>query len=288
MMAMMRSSRLPLLATALALISALLIPAHAAPGNAPGKKGACLITVREYEKDWHKRVAALNVDWHYSWGAERPTNYPKDVEFVPMMWGWNGKNEEHNDQRLADIMRQKRAGHATHLLGFNEPDGKEQANLSVDQCIAAWPKLEKTGLRLGSPAPVHADRPWMTEFMKKAGEKNYRVDFVCVHWYGGPNAKSLLDRLDKIHKLYGKPIWLTEFCPADWGAKKKGRNAHSPEQVKKFMLEVLPKLDALDYVERYAWFTCRDNNLALISSQLIRDDGTLTELGKAYAAHQGR
>lgn len=266
----------------LLLACALTLPAQA------DKKGACLITVRHYEDDWKDRVEALKVDWHYSWGSEQPKDHPRDIEFVPMMWGWNTKNMEHNDQRLADIMDQKRAGKATHLLGFNEPDGKEQANLSVDTCIAAWPKLEKTGLRLGSPAAVHADRPWMTEFMKKAEAKDYRVDFICVHWYGGPNAKSLITHLDKIHKLYGKPIWITEFCPADWNAKKKGKNAHSPQQVKKFMLEVLPMLDELDYVERYAWFTCRDDNLALISSQLIKDDGTLTELGKTYAAHKSK
>ena len=60
------------------------------------------------------------------------------------------------------------------------------------------------------------------------------------------------------------------------------------EKVKKFMLEVLPMLDELDYVERYAWFTCRDDNLALHTSQLIKDDGTLTELGKVYAAHKSK
>ena len=264
------------------LLLALALPAQA------DKKGACLITVRYYEKDWKERIEALDVDWHYSWGSEQPRNHPRDIEFVPMMWGWNTKHMEHNDKRLADITRQKRAKKATHLLGFNEPDGKEQANLTVDQCIEAWPKLEKTGLRLGSPAAVHADRPWMTEFMKKANAKNYRVDFICVHWYGGPNAKSLINHLEKIHKLYGKPIWITEFCPADWNAKKKGKNAHSPEKVKKFMLEVLPMLDALDYVERYAWFTSRDENLALHTSQLIKNDGTLTELGKVYAAHKSK
>lgn len=257
-------------------------------GAAPGKKGACLITARQYEKDWHQRVEALKVDWHYSWGSERPADKPKGVEFVPMMWGWNTQDESKNDARLDSIMRQKRARKVTHLLGFNEPDGHKQANLSVDQAIAAWPKLMKTGLRLGSPAPVHAEREWLQEFMKQAEAKDYRVDFICVHWYGGPNAKGLVNKLKKIHQLYGKPIWLTEFCPADWDARKTGNNKHSPETVKKFMLEVLPLLDELDFVERYAWFTCRDDNLALHTSQLIRNDGTLTELGKVYAAHQSR
>ena len=253
-----------------------------------GKKGACLITVREYENDWDKRVSALNVDWHYSWGSERPKNYPPGIEFVPMIWGWNTNKMEHNDKRLAAIMRQKRAGKTTHLLGFNEPCSKSQSNLTVKQAINAWPKLMKTDLRLGSPAPVHADGEWLQEFMKSADEKNYRVDFICVHWYGGTSAKSLVNRLEKIHKMYGKPIWLTEFCPADWEAKKRGKNKHSPEAVKKFMLEVLPMLDELDYVERYAWFTSREDNLALHTSVLLTDDGELTELGKVYASHQSK
>lgn len=260
----------------------MVLPAQAAPG----KKGACLVTGREFEKDWQQRVAALKVDWHYSWAAERPTDYPHDIEFVPMIWSWNTSKEQHNDKRLSSITRQGRSGTVSHLLGFNEPDSKEQANLSVEAALAAWPRLEKTGLRLGSPAPVHADGEWLQTFMKQATAKSYRVDFICVHWYGGPNARSLIQKLKKIHQMYRKPIWLTEFCPADWGANKKGKNAHSPKQVKEFMLEVLPMLDELDFVERYAWFSCHDDNLALHTSQLIKDDGTLTELGKVYATHQ--
>ena len=54
------------------------------------------------------------------------------------------------------------------------------------------------------------------------------------------------------------------------------------------MIELLPMLDKLDHVERYAWFTSRDDNAALHTSQLIKDDGTLTELGKVYAAHRSK
>ena len=150
-----------------------------------GKKGACLVTVREYKDDWEKRVASLNVDWHYSWGPTRPESQLVVAEFVPMIWGWNRKDETRNDRRLADIMRRKKAGEVSHLLGFNEPCSKSQSNLPVDVAIAAWPKLMATGLRLGSPAPVHAEKEWMQDFMKKAAVQGHpaRENIDIKGWY---------------------------------------------------------------------------------------------------------
>lgn len=76
--------------------------------------------------------------------------------------------------------------------------------------------------------------------------------------------------------------------PRGLDARTTGENRHNPEGVKQFMIELLPMLDKLDHVERYAWFTSRDDNAALHTSQLIKDDGTLTELGKVYAAHRSK
>jgi hypothetical protein len=144
----------------------------------------------------------------------------------------------------------------------------------------------KTGRRLGSPGAVHPNNEWMQEFMKQAEEKKYRVDFVCVHWYGPPNAKGFVKHLKKIHKMYGKPIWITEFAVGDWKAKSREENRHSPKVVLKFMKELLPKLDRLDFVERYAWFPAGEDNRALGTSALFKEDGSLTELGQFYAAHK--
>lgn len=47
--------------------------------------------------------------------------------------------------------------------------------------------------------------------------------FVCVHWYGGANAQSFINYVKKVHELFNKPIWITEFAPAD-------RNASSVEK----------------------------------------------------------
>ena len=249
------------------------------------KKGICQTTGKDNAKNWKVKVAAQEGAWHYSWGSQLPEAQVEGVEFVPMIWGYWGAS----DGFLKEMARLKAAGEAgeiTTLLGFNEPDNRTQANLSVRKAIEAWPHLEATGLRLGSPAGVHADNKWMRAFMKEAKAKNLRIDFVTVHWYGGLSVDSLINHLHKIHKLYGKPIWITEFCPADWRAKSRNKNYLKPEKVAEFMKEALPRLDALPFVEKYTWFSAHPDDRALGPSSLLHRDGTLTELGKVYAAHQ--
>lgn len=48
------------------------------------------------------------------------------------------------------------------------------------------------------------------------------------------------------------------------------------------MEEVLPQLDKLDFVERYAWFPSKTDNKALGTSALFNPAGKLTRLGECY------
>ena len=261
------------------------IPAHAELNALSSKKGACITTKKGNKEKWNGRVASLNVSWHYSWGSRINVPEPKGVEFVPMIYGFWGV-----DEGFKKNIRELAAAHTSrkryHLLGFNEPDHKNQSNMSVEKALRVWPYLEKTGLRLGSPAAVHADKVWMQQFMAGAKNEGHRVDFVTVHWYGSPTPDSLVNHLKKIHKMYGKPIWITEFAVADWNAQNVESNRHSVGEIQRFMREVLPRLDKLDFVERYAWFSGGQNSGPLGTSSLFKSDGSLTWLGKTYAAHQ--
>jgi hypothetical protein len=73
---------------------------------------------------------------------------------------------------------------------------------------------------------------------------------------------------------------------ADWKAKKPEDNRHTAQEVYAFMKEVLPQLDKLDFVERYAWFPSSLKNAKIASSSLFNEDGSLTPLGKLYAEHR--
>jgi len=239
------------------------------------KKGACITTKKD---TWSSRVSALNVYWHYSWGVETNIAEPDSVRFVPMIWGkWSLEKNLLKVDSLAKI------GKVTQLLGFNEPDGKEQANLTVEESLSYWPKLMNLNIPLGSPACIHADNAWMKGFMAQVEEKGYRVDFICVHWYGGANAQSLTDHLKSIHDLYNRPIWLTEFAPADWSATSPSTSKVTKAKALAFMQQILPALEKLDYVHRYSWFSASQESAALGNSALFDNAGKLTPLGEYYS-----
>jgi hypothetical protein len=235
--------------------------------SADGKKG---IGNWGCDPKWN---AALGVSWWYDWWYTKKNDIPGS-EFVPMVWTLS----DNTDDKFSDDLAKSLADiKPRYLLGYNEPDGEGNGHLSVEEALDGWPILMKTGLPLGSPGCVHDDDPWMKAFMAGAAERHYRVDFVCIHWYY-LNAKYLLDYVEKIHKLYGKPIWITEFAPVDWS----GQGAITPAKAVQFVKEALPALDALPYVQRYAWYS--DPSDPYGPACLFNKDGSLTEVGKAYAA----
>lgn len=241
------------------------------------KKGVCITTK---SLTWNQKVAALKPHWHYSWGNELKEGQPDSVEFVPMFWG-----KTIDDTKVSELKQLASEGKIKYLLGFNEPDGEEQANMTVGEAIALWPKLEEVGVPLGSPAAVNSTNEWFKEFMAKAEENNLRVDFVCVHSYGGLNFNSFKTKLEEVYELYGKPIWITEFAVADWNATTVEENKYTPAQVLQYMKEALPALDEMEFIERYSWFSGSQSSPPLTSSALFYENGNLTTLGNYYANH---
>lgn len=231
--------------------------------------------------NWSKRVARLKPYWHYSWGSELNENEPENVEFIPMIWG-----NFSVDAKVAELKELATLGQIEYLLGFNEPDGADQANMTVDKAIELWPKLEEVGVPLGSPATVNPLNDWMKEFMSKAESQGLRVDFVCVHSYGGLNFPALKEKLEQVYAEYGKPIWITEFAVADWEASTPEENKYTPNQVLSYMKQALPALDAMDIVERYAWFPSHVSHRALSPSALFDENENLTQLGIYYANYK--
>ena len=169
-----------------------------------------------------------------------------------------------------------------HLLGFNEPDQPDQSNMTVSEALADWPKLMEFDVRLGSPGCVHPDREWMNLFMRGVAEQGLRVDFVAVHSYGGLNVRALMKRLETVYQLYGRPLWITDLAVGDWKAKTRAENQYRPEQIVKFIEQLLPRLDACDFVERYAWFPADQDDPASGPCALFNADGSLTTLGEVY------
>ena len=250
-------------------------------GSTPAstKKGIG-ISLREDEQ-WLQKIETLRVPWFYTWGHREPAAKPNHVEFVPMIWGRPGKKALEALEKMVPASDGPSSS-SKYLLGFNEPDEHSQSNLTVGEALNLWPRLMRANVPLGSPGCVHADRQWMKDFMQGAQERELRVDFVCVHTYGPPDVAGLVNRLREIHQLYERPIWITEMAVGDWESKSVDTHRFPPERIATFMRELLPQLEELDFVHRYAWFSAKASNRALGTSALFDGDGKLTPLGEIY------
>jgi hypothetical protein len=168
------------------------------------------------------------------------------------------------------------ASGATTVLGFNEPDASEQANLSVERALDLWALLDATPIRLGSPAVqgTAEGAAWLDAFMAGAAARELRVDFLAVHWYGDCSGTGdLISFLGRMHG-YGLPIWLTEFsCRFE-----------SAETNAAFLAAIMPEIARMPRVERVAWFTNHSYANGYENVALVDGEGALTTVGAAYAA----
>ena len=216
----------------------------------------------------------LGATWYYNWGIDGESC--GGAEFVPMVWGGAGLTP---DDVSAAVQRAADAGHAT-VLGFNEPDRPDQADMTVDQALALWPSMTADdGILVASPATSSAaeGQRWMEEFMTRATDEGLRVDVLAVHWYGwgagscDPDAAGLDQYLDWAESLPGDlPIWITEFgC-----LNESGPDAAT---VQAFYEGVVEMLEDHPRVERYAWFPW-------VEHHHLAEEGALTPLGDVFAA----
>lgn len=212
----------------------------------------------------------LNLGWYYDWnigGSSSP-----DLEYVPIR----------QNRHWPDLRQDWKSKGATHLLGFNEPDRPDQANMKVDDAISAWPVLLETGLRLGAPATSDGGLNWLYEFMNKADAAKLRVDFVPVHYYRAmadpKDAKGAADQfyrfLKGIHDQVKRPLWVTEW---NNGANWTKAPDPSPAQQEDAVREMIKMLDDTPFVERYAIY-----NWVEEARHIKNKDNSLTPAGEAY------
>jgi|GEM_PF-516972 len=227
------------------------------------------------------KVQVSGLSWYYHWATDPIEGADPKMQFVPMIWGEGDYGP--NWLKNPDNKKYKT------VLGFNEPDFKDQSNISVNKAIEAWPSFMDSGLRVGSPATGVAapwSNDWFKPFMDKIdGDSNLGVDFIAIHCYlDGTYADTFLQMIDDCYEKYHKPIWITEFGIAEWSQGKwNSNNPDALRDVAEFMKKVIPALDQREYVERYAWFPFDPTDKYGGSSGLYDvNTGKLNSLGKVY------
>ncbi|SDS58796.1 Por secretion system C-terminal sorting domain-containing protein [Polaribacter sp. KT25b] len=219
-----------------------------------------------------------NTTWHYSWGLTDQKS--EGVQFVPMSWskGDNWTSIE-NMEKVGQNMS------FNHLLAFNEPDNKDQSNLTVEQALDAYPKLLASGLRLGAPGVENVqysatsdsfnESSWIKEFMDGCVERGYRVDFIPAHDYVRRSKSTFLERFKALHDRYDLPVWVTEY---NYGNPNMGSAPLTVEQGYNNIKGLTEVLENADFIERYNWyyFFGADSGIGGIT------DGELNITGQFY------
>ena len=222
----------------------------------------------------NEEVEALKVGWFYDWGPNDESTPTR--EFAPMAWGGGGASD-------ATVNTLITKNSLNHLLAFNEPDNKGQANITAAAAVPLYKNLLRAGYRTCSPACTESQyRVWLSEFTNFANQDKLRIDVVAVHWYDwgtwltglnkSPDPVTVFNRfkayINNVYALYKKPIWITEFNA------NINRTSATHEA---FMKLALPYLDSDPRVERYAYFFGNDIP--------ARSNGVLTPIGQIYSSH---
>jgi autotransporter-associated beta strand protein len=216
----------------------------------------------------------LNVQSWYNWNIDQ--NSTRDLEYVPI-------RQQRWWPDLASQNWQSRG--ANTVLGYNEPDHTDQANMTVGDAIYSWPDLLYTGLRVGSPAPSDGGySSWLYPFIAQADAANLRVDFVAAHYYrcfnpADPNgaATQMYNALKGIYDTTKRPLWVTEWNNgANWTTCADPTYA----QQQACVAAILNMLDTTPFVERYQIYNWVEDVRA------VTTNGVLTGAGVTYRDQQ--
>ena len=234
--------------------------------------------IRVFRWDWISKKgkagwspAKIGATWYYDWNIGGGASSDYDYAIIRQNGGWPSFTDINNKKNV------------NHLLGFNEPDRPDQANMTVEQTVAQWPELMKSGLRVGSPAPANPESSWITNFLARTDSLNYRVDYVAIHCYwGGQTPAQWYSRLKNIYNRVKRPLWITEWNNgANWTTETWPTETDA--QLQKQLSDIkgiLQVLDTASFVERYAIYDWVENKRAMVLAD------TLTPAGKYYYANK--
>ena len=213
-------------------------------------------------------LQATNASWYYTWGSTPSGNAGNyNANFYPMFWNAPSNTTITNALNL----------NPKYMLGFNEPERTDQANMTVAQAISSWTNISNlttayntahgTSIQLVSPAVADTGgtaggQTWLSSFMSQASAAGLKVDAVAFHWYdddttnGSQAAADFEGAVQRYHNNYGKPVFITEFADHDWGGTLGTTNMIAANTA---MLNIIvPWMESQSYVAGYSlynWFS---------------------------------
>ncbi|XP_072023808.1 uncharacterized protein [Amphiura filiformis] len=195
-----------------------------------------------------------NIAWWYNWGISNAfhtdqgcTNeLQQQDKHIPMCWGYWPQDPTKKQFKFTEPNE--------YVLGFNEVNHINQAYMTPAVAAERWRQLEVAARANGattfvspSAAPGGTDDhiQWFDEFFALCSD--CQIDYIATHcFYKKPTG--VMNYVKSLWERYNKKVWLTEFAFP--------QTTDANEQLA-YMQELLPLLEAADYVEKYAWFVSR-------------------------------
>ena len=220
-------------------------------------------------------VDGLRVAWVWNWEPNPPLF--AGIESVPCVWD-------------ASDIGQSLGGNSEWLLGFNEPDDADQANMTPEQAAREWRRVEQTypERKLTSPqvmVPGTWLEDWYAAYQAQNGGRTPRIDALAVHTYYGNDITAyqtqVLHYIDLANKWGVEEVWVTEFALSP-GLDRTLRETLTDTAA------YVAWLDAQPLVTRYAPWTNRVECMTTVVPDGIFDtplyaaNGALTPLGAVY------
>ena len=220
--------------------------------------------------------SALNVTSTYTWGTT--SDMAPDLENVP----------HHIYENYPAPSALGACTTSPHMKTNNEPmntadDPKGQTE-SVDDVLANWEDLMRTGMRLCTPSSWDGSdytngTGYLKRFLDSIDARGWRCDIIDLHCYWPEsNFSTIKNWTNNCHR----PVWISEWC---WGASWNHNGAFADgvtqNQVRDALKRICNNLNSYDFVERYYYW----NHEADISK--LYKNGQLTPAGEMYAELDG-
>lgn len=214
----------------------------------------------------------------YNWGQVE--NNDIGTQFIPMM---HGPDKATSQEWLANVDKAVQKG-AKAVMGFNEPDHAEQANLTPEAACSAWkeymnpiaakyPQVTIIGPSVTNGPPSSGmGSAWLSKFYSVCPDAI--VHASNMHFYDIYD-KSTITRFQAQFETIsalggGKPTWVTEYGLNPGSA--------SQDQAASFLKDTMSYLDSNAKCQGYSWFMVGSGE-----NQLNSGSG-LSTVGQVYAA----
>ncbi|MFV0394069.1 MAG: glycosyl hydrolase [Coprobacillaceae bacterium] len=198
--------------------------------------------------DKNKQMQDMHLSWYYNWD-KKPSNTITNLEYVPMIWS--------NYEGSIEWLQTKSKNYHT-VLGFNEPDLVDQANIEPHIASIYQEHFTASNLRIGAPVVSYdpSNNAWFDTYVRTTDMDD--IDFIPMHvyydWGGEGMVDAFFKAIDDTYEKYQKPIWISEYGLTNiWLYGQE--NTSNLEQIKQYMKDTIKGLEEREYVERYAWFS---------------------------------